>query len=71
MWYRVVIAGAVAFDDPLVDLAALAGESIANRGDGVIGASIRPESIGVDTKAISGKDFTMLEYACKANPPGI
>src|SRR4030095_12482440 len=43
------VAGYVAFNNPLVD-APIAGEPIPNVGDGVIGASIWPESIGMDTK---------------------
>jgi hypothetical protein len=46
--YCVEVAGYVTLNDPLVD-APIAGEPIPNVGDGVIGASIWPESIGMDT----------------------
>src|SRR6266699_170913 len=47
--YGVEVARYVTLNDPLVD-APIAGEPIANVGDGVIGASLGPESIGMDTK---------------------
>src|SRR5215471_2828658 len=47
---RVEVAGYVALYDPLVAQPVVRGEPFANVGHGVIGASIRPESIGVGTK---------------------
>ena len=43
------VARYVTFNDPLV-CAPVTGEPVSNVGDGVIGASIGPESIGMDTK---------------------
>jgi hypothetical protein len=48
--YRVEVAGYVYFSDPLIALACIASQSFANVGHCVIGASIWPESIGVDTE---------------------
>ena len=47
---RIEVAGYVSFNDPLVEGSAVTGESIADVCHCVIGASIWPESIGVDTK---------------------
>src|SRR5438309_6576130 len=47
---RVVVAGYVAFDHPLVGVRPVSCEAVSHPGDGIIGASIGPESIGVDAK---------------------
>ena len=47
---RIEVAGYVAFYDPLVEGSAVTGESIADVCHCVIGASIWPESIGMDTE---------------------
>ena len=45
MRYGVKVAGYVALYYPLVTVCAIAGESVSNKGDRVIGASFWPESI--------------------------
>src|SRR5215831_11507803 len=47
--WRTKVAGYVSFNDPLVR-AAVSSQPFSNIGHGVIGASIWPESIGMDTK---------------------
>ena len=50
MRYGVKVAGYVAFNHPLVAFSAMAGESVPNEGDSVVGASIWPESIRVSAE---------------------
>jgi hypothetical protein len=47
MRYGIKIAGYVAFNHPLVAFPAMASESVPNKGDGVIGVAVGPESIRV------------------------
>jgi hypothetical protein len=44
------VAGYVSLNDPLVALACIAGQSFSNVGHCVIGASVWPESVGMDTE---------------------
>src|SRR6266478_4096281 len=47
---RIEVARYVSLNDPLVGLACATGQSLADGGHGVIGASIWPESIGMGAK---------------------
>src|SRR5215831_4001551 len=47
---RIEVARYVSLNDPLVGVAGTAGQSFADVGHGVIGASIGPESIGMGAK---------------------
>ena len=44
------VAGYVAFNDPLVGCSTVSSESFSYIGHSIIGASVWPESIGVDAK---------------------
>ena len=60
---RVKVARYVAFDHPLVTGSTWSGEAVTQIGDGIIGASVRPESIGTIAKV-------GFPYGFKEHPQG-